>query len=247
MVMGSKINRHISFSNIERVDWILSSFVFASIYFLMKWRTTSFILTTGIAHFILILIASLIVLSVLIAGSKILAIKKNYTAEYTRWNAGLIIGFFLSVLTVGFFPALIPGKVEIKRIERLGFGEVFPAENKLDIFYVLSGSLYVLVVAGLFFHLVFLATQIIFFKYLLQITALLLIYSILPFPESMGSHVYYFSRTRNGSKYYFLLGFILFFSIFLFLESILALFLGVIGSLLLSWAVKKYFSLEKKK
>lgn len=240
--MQGKLKRYFEYSAQERQDIFLVAFIGSLVLFMFVWRTTSFSFATGIPQFLLMLLSSFFGLGIFLSSIKLLAIRYNYTAHYTKWTTGLLISFVLGFLSYGFLPVLFTGSIDLKRNTRLSHGERYLLENKSDIFLILVGGIWISMVSGIVFQALYSASEILIFYYLMVVMALISIFSVLPFAQSIGSHIFY----ANRRKYYFVSIAALVFGIFLLLNSPYALLFGLLAAAILGlFALKN--PLEKHK
>jgi hypothetical protein len=167
-------------------------------------------------------------------SAKLLAIWKKYTAEYKSWLNGLLIGFVISFVSYGIIPVVFPGLIEIKTIDRLRHGKVFPGENKKEISFVLTGTVYAMVLLTLIFQFLFKISEFVLFKYGLIMCALVVFFSILPFPNNTGLHLFFVNRRR----YYFMFFFTLVFCLSILLGSSSSLLIAIIAGLVFFFIAK---------
>lgn len=203
------LKRHYNIESKEKKSMFMSAGIIALTTFLFIWKNTAFTLLSGILNIALLFVAAAIVLWILIAAAKAIAIWKRYTASYTSWMEGLLVGFVISFLSYGYLPVLFPGVIEIQTIERLRHGKEFPGENVKDISFVLTGTIYVLVLVSLVFQQLTKAIPIQFFKYCLLISGLILFFAMLPIPHNIGLHLFYSNRKRYYFTSFFVIGFLL--------------------------------------
>jgi len=237
------IKRHYSVSAAEKKHWIITSFIIALIVFFFIWRTTSFTISSAIKNIIILFVMSLISIWVFMSAAKIIAIWKKYTAEYKFFLEGLLIGFVVSFISYGFLPVLFPGVIEVKTIERLRHGRVFPGENKKEISFILTGTVYSMVLLTLIFQSLFKATTFTFFKYGLIISALITFFSILPTPHNLGLHLFFVNRKR----FYFIFFFTLIFCVTIIIGSSYSLLIAILTGLVFFFVAKdkKFNPLER--
>lgn len=186
---------------------------------------------------------SFISMWIFMSAAKSIAIWKKYTAEYKSWLDGLLIGFVVSFISYGFLPILFPGVIEVKTIERLRHGRVFPGENKKEISFILTGTTYAMILLTIIFQNLFKSTTFIFFKYGLIISALILFFSILPLPHNLGLHLFFVNRKR----YYFVFFLVLIFCLTILLKSSYSLLIAIIAGIIFFFIAKdkKFNPLER--
>ncbi len=200
------LKRHFKVSNSEITQFFVSGFVIALVVFFFVWRTKDFTsLSDGLSNLLLILINSLLFMFIYVFGSKAIAIFYWYTAKYTYWLNGLLVGFVISFVSYGFLPIAFPGKIEVSIIERLRHGRVFPGENKEEIFKILTKTLILMIFLTVIFKQLFVLTNFTFFKYSYIMGATISLMAILPFPDNLGSHLFYVSRNGFYIWFFFLI------------------------------------------
>lgn len=236
MVSSRVVKRHFDISSKEIQGYLLTSFIISIIIFFFVWRITDFNVGGGIIHFIGVFLASLISMASFILIPKLVAIAKNYTATYIPWISGLLSGFVAGFLSMGYLPITFPGLIEVKTIERLRHGIVFPGENKREIFLILVSAPLMALFLGLIFRSVYLTTGSAFLYYCLLANTFIALFCLLPFNKNIGLHLFY----TNRSKYFIVIFFTIFFSIFLLANSLWAVLIALIGVGVLYFAYKKF-------
>ena len=238
MIASRVVKRHFDISQKEIQGYILTSFLISIIIFFFVWRITDFSIGRGILHFIGIFLGSLISMATFIIIPKLIAIMKKYTATYTTWLNGLLSGLVIGFVSMGYLPIVFPGMIEVKTIDRLRHGIVFPGENKKEIFLILVSAPVFALFLGLIFKSLYVNTQAVFFYYGLLINTFIAIFSLLPFGSNLGIHLFY----TNKSKYFIVLFFTIFFSIFLLANSVWAIIISLLGAVILYYIYKKFLS-----
>ncbi len=227
-------DRYFSFDAKEIKDFLITSVLFSFILFFFAWRTTDYTLITGIFAFIQFLVIVLGSLFIFISATKWFAIQRHYTAHYSGWITATLIGFVFSFTTYGLIPLLFPGLIEVKRIDRLRHGKIFPGENTYDIFTILSIAPIIAIVLSVIMQFFYQATQLPFFYFTMVFNAALAFFSLLPFTKNIGIHLFY----TNKTNYVFLL----LFSLCFFILTIFNVFFSVVFAILLAlilWFVLK--------
>lgn len=229
MTYTHNVKRHFTISLVEKKSWWLTSAIIGLVVFFFIWRTTDFTIQSGAIHFISIILMSWIIIGFLLTAAKLIAITKKYTANYSSWLNGLLIGFVISFISYGYIPIIFPGNIEIETIERLRHGKVFPGENKTEISFVLTWTIIATVLLTTIFQSIYLATKFIVFKYGVIVGALVVFFALLPFPNNIGLHLFYVNRKR----YYFMGFFALAFCIAIIAGStysiLIAILCGLVG------------------
>lgn len=240
-MVSSRIKRNLKFSKKEKIDILLtstvSSFVLFFLFVITLWKdkeaTGGFILS----KVVILWFISLGLIYLIVYVGKITAIKLGYTAQYTAWKNGLLIGFVISFISYGVIPLLFPGLLTITRIERHRHGKLFPGENKVGIARVLFTALLSLLLVSLFASFIYFITKIEFFYYIMSAAAILLFFSLIPVNNNIGIHLFY-SRKELYFLFFF---FSLFFAVFTVLKLFFALILALIVGLIVYHLAKKVF------
>lgn len=193
--------RNFTFSRQEQLDIALTSVISSLIIFMFVWRTTPFTLSSGLFQAVLILICSFLVLGMYVSFTKLMALMYQYKAHYERWTTGMLVGFVFTFISYGFLPILFPGTLEVERMRRLSYGKTFQMEEKRHIFAILSGGLWLTMVAGMIFQVFYQLSGIEVFAYLMYGIGALSIFSVLPLQKTIGVQLFYVARR----KYYFVL------------------------------------------
>ncbi|MGM5479971.1 MAG: hypothetical protein ACQESC_00760 [Nanobdellota archaeon] len=180
------------------------------------------------------------ILLLMIGSAKAIALVKKYTATYKAWFNGLLIGFVVTFASYGYLPVVFPGIITLDRIESLRRDKRLPGVNKKGIFWTLSFSLITVVIMAILFQQIYLATGNILFEAGKDIASLILIYSVLPFPNNYGSHMFYTKK-----KMYFVFAFFsIIFALSILLNSPYAIIIGIGGGALLWLVFNKFLGKE---
>ena len=180
-----------------------------------------------------------------IYSTKWFAIKKGYTANYTAWKNGLLIGFVITFITDGYLPVIIPGLITFETIKHLRYGKLFAGENTYDMFKMIAVGVLSLALLSILSHMIYFATHINFFAHIMVAAALIMFYAVLPLTKNPGALLFATNR-----KWFFL---IVFFSFFFVIFTMLKLFFAVamafitaavVWFILNKW-LKKHFLIHK--
>jgi len=236
------MKRYFIFDKKEQKDYLITTLLFTLIIFFFIWRTTDFSsLNQGLKHLLLIFINVGFFMLLFIFSAKALAIFYFYTAKYSSWLNGLLVGFVVSFISYGLIPMAFPGKIEIQVIDRLRHGRLFFGENKREISFVLTKTLFIIVLASLITKQLFISSNILFFKYSYIIGTTLALMAILPLPDNLGSHLFYVNRTAFYTWFLFL---ILFYITTIFFTKSYVIILLILSIILVS-IFKKKIPIEK--
>lgn len=233
--MNSSVRRHIVLSAKEKLDLLVTSIVIGIIVFFFYWSRTPYDFASGLGAAALIILCSFLVMTLFVGVGKYLALRRAYKALYYRWNTGLMIGLGLGFISQGIIPMVFPGFIELERIKRLAHGETYTGENRADIFYVLAGTLWVLMLAAMFFLFLVQQTGFLVFEYFTVIISLICIFSVLPLRSNIGIHLFYVAR----KKYYILAIMSVVFGILTLIGLFYALIIAAILGLILGTLAKR--------
>ena len=234
-----KDSRRVSFSLEEKKDLLLTSaissliifFLFVKLLWLHEEVKLTFIIFKIISLFFTV--ATILFLG-LYVGKRV-SLAKGYTAKYSSWKNGLLIGFVLSFISYGFIPLLFPGIIILNRIERQRHGKLYPGENLHEISFVIMFIEFTFVIISMIASLLFFSTHAELFYYFMTIAPLIAFFSLLPFNNNLGSH-FFFSKPK---LYFFFLFYTFFLTIFMFLRLYYAVILSSIGMILIYLLVRK--------
>jgi hypothetical protein len=212
------------------------------------------VITSGfLAFFILSLIVVFAAMYMHVGLQKLVGIKLGYKVKYTYWLNGILIGLFLSILTLGQVPVLsafiLPGAVTLEHISKLRLGRFRYGTNAKDIARIslagpLAHILFTMVLGIIFFSLD--KNQIV--AHLITANLLLLIYSMLPVPKiaiptridsaSDGLGLFFYSR----KIYALCAATVLFYAALIWISTIFsfvfAFVLGLLATLVYSVVIK---------
>jgi hypothetical protein len=255
------VRQNFSFSTqeIKELFWTSLAFAFmlASYYerlFVVVGDLRIVITDAFVAFFVLALMTVFLAMFLHVSLQKLVGIKLGYRVKYSYWLNGILLGLFLSVMTLGQIPVLslfiLPGAVTLEHITQLRLGKFRYGMNAKDIARVsLAGPLsHVILTMGLgILYFTFNRNQII--AHLITANLLLLIYSMLPVPKidvptkidsaSDGLGLFFYSRT----VYILCALTVLFYAILIWATSlfsfVLAFLLGLLAMIIYSVSVKQ--------
>ena len=237
------LKTYLTFSKKENRDLFMTGLVMTMILFFYLWAKYPDVHITFVTGKIsaltigILFIITYAILILMVVSAKLFAIKKKYTASYSGWFNGLLIGFVITFASYGFVPVAFPGIIEITAIERLRYGKPLPYENNKHIFRTLMTGLTTVFILALVFKQLHAISGSIIFEGAKDIAALILLFGILPFPNNFGSHMFYTNR-----KSYFIFSFIsIVFALGVLLNSSFALIIGLVGGALLWLLFSKYW------
>lgn len=238
-MVSRRFQRNYSFTWKEKKDFLLSSTIMALVFFFffarVSWAQQEVTVYTVVSKFVMLWLLVAATLYIGIYVGKYFAIKKGYTAHYSAWRNGLLIGFVVSFITYGFLPLLFPGLLTLTRIERHRHGKLFPGENKREISSMLMSVLFVFFLLAIVMHMTYFVTGMQFFYYAMVVPAFIACFAALPFNNNIGLHLYY---TRKN-WYFFFLFFAILLAIFVALKMFFAVLFAMIGMLLIYLISKK--------
>lgn len=173
-----------------------------------KWGTDAFDLTQGILNFIMFTVLFAVIYFVFIATQKYLAAYLGYECKYTLWLYGPLIGILITFMTYGFVPFLYLGSVYMKEIPRLRLGKLRQVVQIGDLRWVgLVGPLAVLILVVFLIQPLYFATESLFFKNAIIVSAAIMFFSSLPLPNTNGMNVVL--KSRGFWIGYFVIGLVL--------------------------------------
>jgi hypothetical protein len=207
-----------------------------------------------ISFFILALMVIFLIMYIHIALQKLVGIKLGYKVKYAYWLNGILIGLFISVVTLGKIPLLsifiLPGAVTLEHIPKLRLGKFRYGTNAKDIARVsLAGPLAHILISTVLGIIFFSTNRNPVVAHLITANLLLLLYSMLPIPKidvptkidsaSDGLGLFFYSR-----KVYILCALVvLVYSISIWAASLfsffLALFIALVTTIVYSNVVKQ--------
>jgi len=232
--------RYFSFDATERRGFVITTIILSVIMFLFfakfYWQDIELNAANIFSRMITMIVLVAIILFVFIAITKIIAIRKRYTAKYKSWFEGLLIGFVLSFITNSYLPIFFPGYIETKTIDRLRRGVVLPGENKTDIFFILATAPLACIFLSIIFQMFYISTGVYFFQYGMIISALFSFFSLLPTPKNIGIYMFYTKK----DYYFFLFSFSLAFALATIISAYYALIIAVLGAAILTFIFNKY-------
>jgi len=253
-----KENFSFSTQELKELFWTSLAFAFALSAFYEKLfvvqKDIRIVITSSfLAFFILSLIVVFVAMLMHVGLQKLVGIRLGYKVNYSYWLNGILIGLFLSIITLGQVPVLsifiLPGAVTLEHLAKLRLGRFRYGTNAKDIARIsLAGPMahiiLTMILGIIFFNLD--RNQIV--AHLITANLLLLIYSMLPIPKiaiptkidsaSDGLGLFFYSR-----KIYVLCAItILFYSILIWAATlfsfVLAFVLGILAVIIYSIVVK---------
>ncbi len=244
MGFGYRLTQYWTFDRKEQRDMLLTSVIMIFVLFFFLWAkypNTDITVRTGPISVVNILILYLVSYGLLVAmigTAKAVAIYKKYTATYSSWFNGLLIGFVITFASYGLLPVLFPGVVTLNKIETMRYGHPQEGVNKRAIFWTMTFSLLMMIIIAIILQQLQMTSGSFVLEGARDLVALILLYSILPFPHNYGSHLFFTKK-----KTYFVLAFfIISFSISLLFNSPYAIIIGLAGGALLWLTFPKYVS-----
>jgi len=255
------VKENYSFSKQELAELFWTSLAFAfmiSSYYenLFSVSTDVRIVITSafVSFFILSLMVIFLAMYLHVVLQKLVGIKLGYKVKYTYWLNGILIGLFISVVTLGKIPLLsifiLPGAVTLEHLPKLRLGKFRYGTNAKDIARVsLAGPLAHILLSTVLGIIYFSTNKNSLVFHLIIANLLLLIYSMLPVPKidsptkidsaSDGLGLFFYSR-----KVYILCALVVLFYVILILTAnlfsfFLALALALITTIVYTTVVKQ--------
>lgn len=233
-----KLKRYFPFSKSELNSFLLIVLVFAVIFSFDKWGVDKFDFLLGIKNLLIALVIVLAGVFVHHAAQRIAALAFGYKAEHKVWWTGLLVSFFVTLLTNGKFPVFAASSVMPRILPAHRLGKPFKMMQSHIGFIALSGPLaniIVAAIAGLFPGA--LAAKIVLFNILFAA------FSLLPLPPLDGAHVFFASRLTYVFIACTIIGFALiagFVPISTLAALLLAVFIGIICWLIFYLAFERF-------
>jgi hypothetical protein len=210
------VKQNFSFSRDELKELFWTSlafaFVLASYYqnlFVVEGDVRIVISDKLLAFFLLAIMAVFLSMYFHVTLQKLIGIRLGYKVKYSYWLNGILIGLFISVITLGKIPLvsvfILPGAVTLEHISTLRLGKFRYGMNAKDIARVsLAGPISHIIIVTLLGMLYFSTDKAPIISTLISANLLLLIYSMLPIPKidfptkmdsaSDGLGLFFFSR-----------------------------------------------------
>lgn len=204
------LKENFTFTPTELKEMFLTSLTFAFILTALfkGFLRQKIILEETLLFFILILLFIVFSLWVHIALQKAVAIRLGYKATYSYWSNGILLSLFLSFMTFGFVPFILPGSVNIEHLPKIRLGKFRYGLNLKDLARVcVAGPLahvFLIMIAGILFFATN-ATKEGYIYAFIAVNLFFVFYSILPIPKldiptkmdagSDGLGLFFYSRT----------------------------------------------------
>lgn len=241
-------NYSISKQELTELFWTSLAFAFmiTSYYehlFVVSTDVRIVITDSLLSFFILSLIVIFLAMYLHIALQKLVGIKLGYKVKYAYWLNGILIGLFISVVTLGKVPLLsifiLPGAVTLEHLPKLRLGKFRYGTNAKDIARVsLAGPLSHILFSSVLGIIYFSTNKNPVVFHLITANLLLLIYSMLPVPKidvptkidsaSDGLGLFFYSR-----KVYILCALtVLFYAILIWTANLFSFFLALLLALI---------------
>ncbi|MCF7871840.1 hypothetical protein K9L97_02290 [Candidatus Woesearchaeota archaeon] len=205
-------------------------------------------LDSAVLYFVGFTLIFSILYFVFVASQKFIAATKGYHGRYEIWKYGPLLGFFLTMYSLMFFPSpvlfflviLYLGNVSIIDVPRLRLGEHRRSINIKDMTIVgLTGPI-VLLFLILFFIPFYALTGFSIIKWAIIFGSLILFFTSLPLPYMNGINVLIKSRIGWLIYFFFCAVFMFMISASLASWNVWIYISAVIIALLLAWWFKKY-------
>jgi hypothetical protein len=254
------VRENFSFSTqeLKELFWTSLAFAFTLSVFYEKLFVVQndirIVLTSNfLAFFILSLIVVFVAMLMHVGLQKLVGIRLGYKVKYSYWLNGILIGLFLSILTLGQVPVLslfiLPGAVTLEHIAKLRLGRFRYGTNAKDIARISLAGPMAHVIMTMILGIVFFSlnkNQTV--AHLITANLLLLIYSMLPIPKlampskidsaSDGLGLFFYSR----KIYALCAATILFYAVLIWAATIfsfvLAFILGMLSTIIYSVVVR---------
>jgi hypothetical protein len=255
------VKENYSFSTQELKELFFTSLAFAftltSHYaglFVINTDVRLSITDSALSFFILSLLVVFLAMYIHVALQKLVGIKLGYKVKYSYWLNGILIGLFLSVMTLGKVSVLslfiLPGAVTLEHLPKLRLGKFRYGMNAKDIARIsLAGPLAHIIITLVLGIVYFNTGKSAVVFHLITANLLLLIYSMLPIPKldiptkidsaSDGLGIFFFSR----KIYVLCLVIVLFYAIMIWVATsfsfVIAFTLGLLTTMIYSIVVKQ--------
>ena len=185
---GLLFKKYNSFSKQELVYVFITSILAGFYLSFDDWGLETYDAMAGIENFLAATFSVLLILSLVILAQKALGSFFGYVITYEYAWVGLILGFFVTVISYGAFPLFLPGGINYKIIKSARIGMFFPSYKHSEMFVISSMA----VIIPLFFTLVFgsffIGTSVEIFRHI-TITALLFaLFALIPAPHVRPIH-----------------------------------------------------------
>jgi hypothetical protein len=173
---------------------LFSALSFAVIFFINRWRNTSFTYTTGITYFIFLFIIAALILFTAVSVQKKYAYSLGYLAEFHSSFWFIVTGMVISFLSLGYALLLFPGFVILSPHPLQRIGHYRPAIHDKDIglvslFFAISCfglAILFLILNGI--------THADILKEIPRMAFPLALISLIPAPKNLGIAIYKWSR-----------------------------------------------------
>jgi len=189
------VKENYSFSTQEIKELFYTSLAFT--FMLTSYYEHLFVLTTDVrivisdtllTFFLIALVAVFIAMYCHVALQKLVGLRLGYKVKYTYWLNGILIGLFISIVTMGRVPVLslfiLPGAVTLEHIPKLRLGRFRYGLNAKDIARVsLAGPIAHILLTILLSIIYFNTNKSPLIAHLITANLLLMIYSMLPVPK----------------------------------------------------------------
>ncbi|MFH1506486.1 MAG: hypothetical protein ABIE94_05890 [archaeon] len=193
------LKRHGTFTKSEQVQFFVTCLFIALGFFLHWWRTHDISFGLGILWFILFFIFAVIFLGIYVWAQKLKGAQMGYKVSYGYWIPGLLIGFLINVASSGLLIVFVPGTVDAMLIDRLKIGKFRGRFNfmhllVLSVWGLLASFIIVIILKPIYFATGGAPGS--FMYSLILMTILIGLYSLIPYPHSIGMNMF---RTMRWS------------------------------------------------
>jgi hypothetical protein len=223
--------RGISYTKKEVSQILFTVFSFAVVFFIQKWRTTSFSSSTGISYFLFILVFFLILTFVMISAQKRYGYLKGYIIEYENSVGYLLIAIIITFLFQGTIIVLIPGLV-VLNITKARIGHFREEVHERDIGATALMMPVTCVIISLVLLICYGITKSFLFTDLIAITMATALFTLTPTPKNNGLAIFRWSRYTFGAA--ILITFLIFLGAVLQQPSLL---FAVLGGMVVHFAI----------
>lgn len=237
MSLVSRLKRNFHFDKKETREYVITAIIIIVIMFMFIWRTTDYTTAKAVKDIIFLGIGTFISLFLFIGGIKFVAIGKGYIAKYNYSIGGILGGFLISFIIYGFIPIFFPGEVNLKVNERIFHGQRYFAENKREIFWILSSGIMTSIIFAFMLMIISVTYGSVMFRHLALLNAFIALYAIIPVPQNVGIHMFYMMKNH----YFTMLGIVAFFFVIIQAKTIWALLIGLGSFIVLYFLINKFF------
>jgi hypothetical protein len=189
--MLDELNEFFTYTSQEIKDFLVSILLMAFIFSFLP-------MNLGFESVVFVFISSLVIVAlsffIHVSVQKTVAVLRGYTANYRYWLNGLLFSLIITFVTMGAFPLVLPGVIEIDIIKRLRLGKNQYGFSYGELAFIsLMGPLSNIFIA-FFLKSVYIMTNSSLIKYAIVINLLIAVFTLLPLPHNAGLNIFRNSR-----------------------------------------------------